>query len=72
MCPNAAELAKPAGSPSRTPWAGALGRISPLRRVGEAAEVTGVVSFLCGPDSTYITGITLNVDGGLTAMHPAV
>jgi 3-oxoacyl-[acyl-carrier protein] reductase len=52
--------------------ADALGRISPLRRVGEAAEVAGAVSFLCGPDATYVTGITLNVDGGLTAMHPAV
>jgi NAD(P)-dependent dehydrogenase (short-subunit alcohol dehydrogenase family) len=50
----------------------ALGRISPLRRVGQAAEVAGAVSFLCGPDASYITGITLNVDGGLTAMHPAV
>lgn len=50
----------------------ALGRISPLRRVGTAAEVAGAVSFLCGADSTYVTGITLNVDGGLTAMHPAI
>jgi 3-oxoacyl-[acyl-carrier protein] reductase len=50
----------------------ALGRISPLRRVGEAAEVAGAVSFLCGADASYVTGITLNVDGGLTAMHPAV
>lgn len=50
----------------------ALGRISPLRRVGSAAEVAGAVSFLCGKDATYITGITLNVDGGLTAMHPAI
>jgi 3-oxoacyl-[acyl-carrier protein] reductase len=50
----------------------ALGRISPLRRVGTAAEVAGAVSFLCGDDSTYVTGVTLNVDGGLTAMHPAI
>jgi 3-oxoacyl-[acyl-carrier protein] reductase len=49
-----------------------LGRISPLKRVGAAAEVAGAVSFLCGPDATYVTGVTLNVDGGLTAMHPAV
>ena len=35
----------------------ALGRISPLRRVGTAAEVAGAVSFLCGPDAGYITGI---------------
>lgn len=52
--------------------ADALGRISPLRRVGSAAEVAGAVSFLCGPDASYITGTTLNVDGGLIAMHPAI
>jgi NAD(P)-dependent dehydrogenase (short-subunit alcohol dehydrogenase family) len=46
--------------------------ISPLRRVGLAAEIAGAVSFLCGNDATYITGVTVNVDGGLTAMHPAL
>jgi len=49
-----------------------LGRISPLKRVGQAHEVAAAVSFLCGSDATYITGVTLNVDGGLTAMHPAI
>jgi NAD(P)-dependent dehydrogenase (short-subunit alcohol dehydrogenase family) len=49
-----------------------LGRISPLRRVGQAAEVASAVSFLCGSGATYITGTTVNVDGGLTAMHPAI
>lgn len=63
--------------PLSEPFVGALGedtlgRISPLKRVGTAGEIAGAVSFLCGPDATYITGTTLNVDGGLTAMHPAV
>ena len=49
-----------------------LGRISPLKRVGQAAEVAAAVSFLCGAGATYITGTTVNVDGGLTAMHPAI
>ena len=49
-----------------------LGRISPLKRVGQASEVADAVSFLCGAGSSYVTGITLNVDGGLTAMHPAI
>jgi len=50
----------------------ALGRISPLKRVGAAHEVAGAVAYLCGDDSTYVTGITINVDGGLIGMHPAV
>jgi len=56
----------------RTLTEDSLARISPLRRVGLAAEVAGAVSFLCGNDATYITGVTVNVDGGLTAMHPAI
>jgi NAD(P)-dependent dehydrogenase (short-subunit alcohol dehydrogenase family) len=34
--------------------------------------VAAAVSFLCGSGATYITGTTVNVDGGLTAMHPAI
>ena len=37
----------------------------PLHRTGSADEVAGVVSFLCGPDSTYIHGQVLAVNGGL-------
>jgi 3-oxoacyl-[acyl-carrier protein] reductase len=64
-------------TPLSEPFVGALtedslARISPLRRVGLATEIAGAVSFLCGNDATYITGVTVNVDGGLTAMHPAI
>lgn len=38
----------------------------PIGRWGRAEEVAGVIRFLCGPDSTYITGQTLTIDGGLT------
>ena len=37
----------------------------PLRRFGGAAEVAGVVSFLCGEDSSYIHGQVIAVNGGL-------
>jgi 3-oxoacyl-[acyl-carrier protein] reductase len=43
-----------------------LGAI-PLGRYGKAEEVAGAVAFLAGPDASYITGTTLNIDGGITA-----
>ena len=37
----------------------------PMGRAGQGADVAGLVSFLAGPDAGYITGQTINVDGGL-------
>ncbi|MDJ0723265.1 MAG: SDR family oxidoreductase [Desulfobacterales bacterium] len=38
-----------------------------LGRFGQPHEVAGVVAFLAGPDATYLTGATINVDGGWNA-----
>ena len=37
----------------------------PMGRAGQGDDVAGLVSFLAGPDAAYITGQTINVDGGL-------
>jgi 3-oxoacyl-[acyl-carrier protein] reductase len=37
----------------------------PLERIGTPEDVAGVVAFLAAPDSDYITGQVLNVDGGM-------
>lgn len=37
----------------------------PLKRFGTPEEVAGAVSFLCSTDSAYITGHTINVNGGI-------
>ncbi len=39
----------------------------PLGRYGRVEEIAGAVAFLAGPDATYITGTTLNIDGGAAA-----
>ena len=38
----------------------------PLGRVGEPEDVAGLVRFLMGADSRWITGTAINVDGGNT------
>src|SRR4051794_6178808 len=39
----------------------------PLGRVGTPADVARAALFLCSDDAEWITGVTLPVDGGLTA-----
>ena len=42
----------------------AVGRAVPLGRMGVPDDIAGAAVFLAGPESAYITGQTLNVDGG--------
>jgi NAD(P)-dependent dehydrogenase (short-subunit alcohol dehydrogenase family) len=37
----------------------------PLQRVGTAKEVAAAVAFLISDEASYITGQTVNVNGGL-------
>ncbi len=38
----------------------------PMRRYGKPAEVAALIAFLCSPASSYITGQTIHVNGGVT------
>ena len=37
----------------------------PLARAGQGEEVAALITFLASDDAAYITGQTVNVDGGL-------
>jgi NAD(P)-dependent dehydrogenase (short-subunit alcohol dehydrogenase family) len=37
----------------------------PMRRIGRPEEIAGAVAFLASEDASYITGVELNVDGGM-------
>lgn len=41
--------------------------LTSLGRFGKPEEVAGAVAFLAGPDSTYVTGAAITVDGGWNA-----
>lgn len=43
----------------------ATARTVPLGRAGTAEEVANVVAFLAGPDASYLSGETVEVNGGL-------
>lgn len=53
----------PADGPFAEPQLGLLA----TSRFGTPNEVAGLVSYLAGPESSFVTGATLNIDGGYTA-----
>ncbi|MFD5447831.1 SDR family NAD(P)-dependent oxidoreductase [Streptomyces sp. NPDC127100] len=62
------------GTVRTTAWEGrddelaALRGLYPLGRVGEPGDIAAAVAFLASRDASWITGTTLTVDGGLTAI----
>jgi 3-oxoacyl-[acyl-carrier protein] reductase len=54
-------------NPASGDWAVPQKAATALNRYGRPDEVAALVSFLAGPDSSYITGANLTVDGGMNA-----
>lgn len=49
--------------------AGAVAKI-PLGRLGNSADMSGLVHLLCGRGGAYMTGAIINLDGGLGILPP--
>ena len=45
-------------------------RMHPLGRVGNPEEVSSAYAWLLGDDSSWVTGQTISMDGGLSKAHP--
>ena len=45
----------------------ALVKANPMKRLGEPQEIAGAIAWLCTPESSFMTGHTVVLDGGMTA-----
>jgi 3-oxoacyl-[acyl-carrier protein] reductase len=54
-------------NPAAGEWAAPQKAVTSLDRYGHVEEVAALVAFVAGPESSYITGANLTVDGGMNA-----
>ena len=54
-------------NPAAGDWATPQKAVTALGRYGQVNEVAALVAFVAGPESSYITGANLTVDGGTNA-----
>jgi 3-oxoacyl-[acyl-carrier protein] reductase len=54
-------------NPDGTDFSTSLKAMTPLGRYGRPEEVAAAIAFLASPTASYITGTTLDVDGGINA-----
>jgi 3-oxoacyl-[acyl-carrier protein] reductase len=54
-------------NPATGDWAVPQKAVTALNRYGQVDEVAALVAFVAGPESSYITGANLTVDGGMNA-----
>ena len=54
-------------NPAAGDWAAPQKAATALNRFGSVDEVAALVAFVAGPESSYITGSNLTVDGGMNA-----
>jgi 3-oxoacyl-[acyl-carrier protein] reductase len=54
-------------NPAASDWAVPQKAVTALDRFGRPDEVAALVAFVAGPESSYITGANLTVDGGMNA-----
>ena len=54
-------------NPARGEFAEVLKKLMALPRYSTPDEIAGMVAYLAGPESGFVTGASLTIDGGFTA-----
>jgi NAD(P)-dependent dehydrogenase (short-subunit alcohol dehydrogenase family) len=71
LCPGAVDTAFPQQGVDATAHAAVvegLARQIPLRRIAQPEDVANLVAFLASDEASYLTGLTIPVDGGLMGL----
>ena len=66
FCPGAIQTAMVAGMPKE--YIDAVIQANPVKRVGEPREIADLALFLASDESSFITGTSVTIDGGYTAL----
>jgi len=64
VCPGTIDTARMDVLGRGAGWQDLVERI-PMGRAATDEEVSGLIAFLCSPSATYMTGQSINIDGGM-------
>ena len=65
VCPGVIDTSRMDDLGREERWEATIQQLIPLRRAGTDGEVGRFIAYLCTPDASYITGQSLNIDGGV-------
>lgn len=69
IAPSLTQTPLAAGLTANAQVASAIAALHPLQRLGEAHDIAALAAFLLGPDSGWITGQIIGVDGGRSTLR---
>lgn len=67
ICPGYVDTAMGVESSEVTDYLRKVLEKSPVKRIAQPAEIAAMVAFLLGPESGYINGASITMDGGITS-----
>lgn len=65
VCPGVIDTSRMDDLGREEKWQATIDQLIPLKRAGTDEEVGKFIAYLCSPDASYITGQSLNIDGGV-------